>query len=141
MPVARNFDHRWLSTNDNNILVHPTLEGPSIACIDETWSCPVRGISALLSITNHRSPEISFSIIISDKSLSEKVLLDLANEKKTLDMVSVLPWKKVMPGTDIPATILFSKPVNTFRYYLLTKVDGKTVDNAHSWFKNVTYII
>ena len=139
--VKRNFDHRWLTTDNNNLLLHPTLEGPSIACMNESWSAPVRGISALLSISNHRSPDIAFSIITSKKELSEKVLDELANEKKTLDQVNVLPWKKVLPGSEAPVEIMFTSPASDFKCYFLTKVDGKTVDNAHSWFKDIKYIL
>jgi len=139
--VDREFDHRWLTTENNNILLHPTLEGPSIVYLYERWSGPVKGISTLLTISNYLSPAIAFSIIISRKELSEKVLGELADGNKKSGEVDVLPWKKILPGTDVPIDMMFTTPSKEFLCYFLTRVDGKSVDNAHSWFKDLKYIL
>lgn len=139
--VKRTFQWEWLRAEANNLLVHPTREGPSIAMAEMRWTSPVRGISTLLTNPNKKAAEIAFSMIASHDKLTEGALEKIAEGDRSKDIIASFDWVILDPGTARLMELEFPEPQEDFKLYFMTSVPGGDESYAHAWFRNLKYLV
>ncbi len=132
---------KWVNTQQNDIFLHPTLPGPSIAQLPVSLPSPVTGMQTRLSLEHEKSKPVSFRIAAITAS-SRNVKKYLKKCDATLDDVLFdSGWNSIVGRSEKPLQLNFNKPSSDFVVILQTRSDEKDASYGHAWFRDIKVIM
>ena len=134
-------DFKWVNTHQNDIFVHPTLPGPSIAQLPIKLSSPVTGMQTRLSLEHEQSKPVSFRIAAIAAS-SGKIKQYIKKSDATLDGVLFdSGWNSIIGRSEKPLQLNFNSSSSDFIVVLQTRSDENDASYGHAWFRDIKVIM
>lgn len=134
-------DFKWVNTHQNDIFVHPTLPGPSIAQLPVHLPSPATGMHTRLSLEHENSKPVSFRIAAIDASTGniKKYLKNC--DAKPVGVLFDSGWNSIVGRSDKPLQVKFESPSSDFIVILQTRSDKDDTAYGHAWFRDLKVIM
>ena len=134
-------EFKWVNTHKNDIFLHPTAPGPSVAKLPIRMSSPVSGLHARLSLEHEKSKPVSFRIAAIE-SASGDIQKYLKSGDSRLDgVLHDSGWNSIIGRSEKPLQIDFDRTSNDFVIVLQSRSDENDTSYGHAWFRNLQVIM
>ncbi len=127
----------WVTVADNGVMVHPTLDGPSVISLTLDSPFPIQGAQVLCEASHPAGPPIEFLVAAFADGTAPGFDKTDPEPDLSLNALASEGWHAVAPGTGLPLVVQFEARKGPIRLVLATRVKGSSIISAHGWFRDL----